>query len=491
MRLGSALEANKFEIRNARIQNLAAAPATPGLGQVYYDSTSNKFYGWNGSTWIALDSQGTTAPDASATVKGIIQIAGDLAGTAALPVVAASAIDATKISASLKPSGTAVAATEALRALGTTAATAAAGNDGRLSDTRVPTDASVTGGIAGAGVKIAALTITDANVAVAAAIAESKLNLASDAAAGTASRRTLGTGAQQAASGADARLSDQRVPTDASVTGGPAGTGVKIAAATVTAANIAAATITDAQVAVANKDGLVGVASLRTLGAGAQQAAAGNDARFHSQNTDTGTTSPFFSLVGIAATDIRLKKEAAGIMAARLGDDSGYADFKARDVTVGGNLTVQGTTTTINSNTLAIGDNIIVLNNDVLTAAATTENGGVQLQRFTGANVSQDMSNIWVETDKRWELSIPASAGTGVVTKISAMKHFEILGVITAGTAYTVTHSLNTRDVMVSVRDTTTNEIVYVDVVANTVDTVQITFGASFATGLYAVTVVG
>jgi parallel beta-helix repeat protein len=43
--------------------------------------------------------------------------------------------------------------------------------------------------------------ITDSGVSASAAIAESKLALASDAAAGTASRRTLGTGAAQAAAG--------------------------------------------------------------------------------------------------------------------------------------------------------------------------------------------------------------------------------------------------------------------------------------------------
>lgn len=49
--------------------------------------------------------------------------------------------------------------------------------------------------------QIASGVIVDADVSASAAIAESKLNLASDAAAGTASRRTLGTGAQQAAAG--------------------------------------------------------------------------------------------------------------------------------------------------------------------------------------------------------------------------------------------------------------------------------------------------
>ena len=100
-------------------------------------------------------------------------------------------------------------------------------------------------------------SITNAKVNATAAIAESKLNLASDAAAGTASRRTLGTGAQQAAAGNhshtglteqaagtpsvraigstgttvvagnDARLTDTRTPTDASVTNAKLATALK------------------------------------------------------------------------------------------------------------------------------------------------------------------------------------------------------------------------------------------------------------------------
>lgn len=60
---------------------------------------------------------------------------------AAIP---AGAIDATRIADSLKPSVSAAAGTEALRALGTTASTAAAGNDSRLSNTRTPSNGSVT-----------------------------------------------------------------------------------------------------------------------------------------------------------------------------------------------------------------------------------------------------------------------------------------------------------------------------------------------------------
>jgi hypothetical protein len=52
-------------------------------------------------------------------------------------------------------------------------------------------------------------SVTNAKVAAGAAIAETKLALASDAAAGTASRRTLGTGATQAAAGNHAHTAVQ------------------------------------------------------------------------------------------------------------------------------------------------------------------------------------------------------------------------------------------------------------------------------------------
>lgn len=50
---------------------------------------------------------------------------------------------------------------------------------------------------------------------------------------------------------------------------------------------VAALAITDAKVAAANKDGVAGTASMRTLGTGAQQAAAGNDSRLSDSRTPT------------------------------------------------------------------------------------------------------------------------------------------------------------------------------------------------------------
>jgi hypothetical protein len=68
-------------------------------------------------------------------------------------------------------------------------------------------------------------------------------------------------------------------------------------------------------------------------------------------------------------------------------------------VTIGGNLTVTGTTTYVNSNTVEIGDNILLLNRDV--TGTPSENAGLEIERGTSANVSL----IWNETTDRWTFS--------------------------------------------------------------------------------------
>lgn len=131
--LGSHLNFAQLEARNLRAHQLSTAPGSPVTGQLYYDTVANALYYYNGSSWVAAGA-GAGPADATASSKGIVQLAGDLTGTAASPQIAAGAI-------------------------------------------------------------------VDADVNAAAAIAESKLSLATDAAAGTGSRRTLGLGAQQAMPG--------------------------------------------------------------------------------------------------------------------------------------------------------------------------------------------------------------------------------------------------------------------------------------------------
>ena len=67
-------------------------------------------------------------------------------------------------------------------------------------------------------------------------------------------------------------------------------------------------------------------------------------------------------------------------------------------VTVAGNLTVSGTTTTVNTETINLADNIILLNSNLAGDAAPSEDSGIEIERGTAANVSF----IWDESADYW-----------------------------------------------------------------------------------------
>jgi hypothetical protein len=77
---------------------------------------------------------------------------------------------------------------------------------------------------------------------------------------------------------------------------------------------------------------------------------------------------------------------------AAVGDNTGT-------VVIAGNLTVNGTTTTVNSNEVNIGDAIIKLNSDE--TGTPSANAGIEVERGTAAN----KSFIWNETDDAWDLA--------------------------------------------------------------------------------------
>ena len=101
------------------------------------------------------------------------------------------------------------------------------------------------------------------------------------------------------------------------------------------------------------------------------------------------------------------------------------AETFSNNVTVQGDLTVSGTTTTVNSANLNIGDNIITLNSDHTGSA--TQNAGIEINRGSDS----DVALRWNEGTDKWEITEDgtnysnisnASGTTGKLAKFTSSK---------------------------------------------------------------------
>lgn len=66
-----ALDLVKNEIRNAVVQNLGSAPASPVKGQLYFDSTANILYWFDGTVWQSAKSIAALTPASTVTTQAI------------------------------------------------------------------------------------------------------------------------------------------------------------------------------------------------------------------------------------------------------------------------------------------------------------------------------------------------------------------------------------------------------------------------------------
>lgn len=172
---------------------------------------------------------------------------------------------------------------------------------------------------------------------------------------------------------------------------------------------------------------------------------AANNAAISVSNTITdGTTSSTLSTGGtltIQGTDNEVTvSNSSNTLTLGLPDDVNIAG----DVVISGDLTVQGDTVTLNTETLTVDDNTIVLNNNV--TAAPTENAGIEIERGTLSNVSI----LWNESTDRWQFTNDGTNYNNIATTADSEYKSNFPSAATsAGDTITITHSLNTRDVVV------------------------------------------
>ena len=191
------------------------------------------------------------------------------------------------------------------------------------------------------------------------------------------------------------------------------------------------------------------------------------------------------------------------------------------DLVVTGDLTVQGSLTSLETTNTAITDNVIVLNSGEAGAGVTSVTSGIEIERGTAANVTF----TWNETNSRFEVGgklkidtiATASsvatilveedvAGAGEVRRVAignlktlmGLKNMSLSLAASSGTqasgalwvtkssnTYTVNHQLGTKSLIAQVYDDSTGETVIVDVTRTTTNALTVAFGASVTDGAY------
>ena len=98
----------------------------------------------------------------------------------------------------------------------------------------------------------------------------------------------------------------------------------------------------------------------------------------------------------------------------------------SNNVTIQGDLTVSGTTTTVNTTELNIGDSLITLNSDLDSSTAPSENSGIEINRGSAS----DAALIWNESTDKWQISSDSSTynDISIVDTVSDLSDTSISG---------------------------------------------------------------
>ncbi len=146
---------------------------------------------------------------------------------------------------------------------------------------------------------------------------------------------------------------------------------------------------------------------------------------------------------------------------------------------VGGNLNVVGTINSVNTTQVNIVDNKINLNTDF--TGTPVADAGIRVERGDAS----DVEILWNESTDKWTLT-----NDGTNYHAISRKYVETLA--TSATSYTVTHNLGTADVLVQVSETASPYAkVETDVELTSTSAVTVKFATAPSAGEYKVVVIG
>ena len=149
------------------------------------------------------------------------------------------------------------------------------------------------------------------------------------------------------------------------------------------------------------------------------------------------------------------------------------------NLTIGGNLDVQGSINSISTTEVNIVDTKVVLNTNV--TEAPSSDAGLKVNRGTSA----DVELLWNETDDQWTLTNDGTNYHEITRKYKTT-------LSTSATTYTVTHNLGTKDVLVQIYEVASPYAqIEADVEHTSTSAVTIKFAVAPSAGEYRVVVIG
>ena len=460
-----SVDLNKNELLNARIQNLGAAPSSPVTGQIYYDTSDNRMYYYNG----------LTSPDGPwMPMSGSTEVIQDIIGST---IVGGTGITATYGD----PAGT---ETISITNTGVTA-----GSYG--STTQIPTfTVNAQGQLTAAGT---------ANVATVLSIAgdtgTDTVNLLSDTLTfvGTDPIDTAITNNTITISAKDATTTTKGVAsfssTDFVVTSGAVSLNQEsvqdIVGAMVTPPNTEnGISITyddingkldfDVNDPVITLSGDVnGSATMTNLG----NVTITTTIQPDSVALGTDTTGNYVATIQGTTNEIEVTGAGTESRAVTVGLPDNVTI--TNDLTVGGNLNVTGNINAVNTTQVNIVDNKINLNTSF--TGTPVADAGIRVERGDSA----DVEVLWNETSDQWTLTNDGTNYHAITRKyVSAIGNGSL-------TSIPVTHNLGTKDVTVEVYDVSTDQTVEADITRTSTSVVTIGFATAPASGAYKVVIVG
>ena len=431
-----SLDLNKNELLNARIQNLGAAPSNPVSGQIYYDTSSNTMYYYNGlaspnGPWMPMSGSTEVIQDVigSAIIGGVglTSTYSDAAGTLTID------LDNTAVTAGSYGSQTKI----------PSFTVDAQGRLTAASETDVATNLSIAGDTGTDTVNLLTDTLTVAGgEGIDVAVTNNTITVSAEDATST----NKGVASFNA--------------TDFTVTSGAVSIN-KDSVITLSGDVTGSATMTN-----------LGDVTITTTVA-PNSVALGDD-----------TTGDYVKNIQGTANEVTVSPTEGEGTTVTIGLPDNVTI--TNDLNVGGDLNVTGTINSVNTTQVNIVDNKINLNTDFI--GIPLADAGIRVERGDGA----DVEILWNETSDNWTLTNNGTNYHEITRKFKKDILLTDASNSPTNTAFLFTHNLGTKDVTVQIYQTGTPYAqVEADVEHTSDNTTTIKFAAAPSDGEYRVVIVG